>query len=573
MESIRKIETFCETKSTIEREFHSREYWCDIKKAGWKNLFRELEVSLEFTGAELELHYDVECLDRNRYRTVLPYKQTRVKLSNTENDYINASFVTLEEPEVNRSYIVTQGPLENTIGHFWQMVWEQRSVGIVMLCKCVEEDMNKCAHYWPAVGEKPMVTGSYMVECISCDRNSSYCLSSLKLKNLDTEKSRTVLHYHYHAWPDFGVPKDPMAFLEFLMDVRRSGVMQPDVGPAVVHCSAGIGRSGVFSLVDVCVSWLEAGGLHTLDIKAVLLHMRKQRLGLIQTPEQLRFSYMTVLNAAHHVLDLVPSISDINQEIHSFTEAVIATEEERELKIAEQKRRMKKSACVSPPPEKASALRLPPQLSSCVPHCSSAPASRDCFLAPPQRLHRPPASILTLAPLSPTPPPALTLRTRTAPPTQSPLSPIPQPTQSPLSPIPQPTQSPLSPICQPTQSPLSPIPQPTQSPLSPIPQPTQSPLSPICQPTQSPSSTTSTLTLSEASLPTSPPPPSAPRSISSPLPPSSPPSLLGSQFSTSHPLVGESECESVVKTKKQRSWFKRLKQRLIQSVGKKRTRE
>ena len=518
MESIRKIETFCESKSTIEREFHAHEYWCDSKKTGWKNLFRELEVSLEFTGAELELHYDVECLDRNRYRSILPYKQTRVKLSNTENDYINASFVTLEE--VNRSYIVTQGPLENTIDHFWQMVWEQRSVGIVMLCKCVEEDRNKCAHYWPAVGEKAMVTGSYMVECISCDWNSSYCLSSLKLKNLDTEKSRTILHYHYHAWPDFGVPKDPMAFLDFLMDVRRSGVMQPDVGPAVVHCSAGIGRSGVFSLVDACVSWLEAGGLHTLDIKTLLLHMRKQRLGLIQTPEQLRFSYMTVLNAAHHVLRLVQSISDLDQEIHSFTEAVIATEEERELKIAEQKRRMKKSACVSPPPEKASALRLPPQLSSCVPHCSSALASRDCSLAPPQRLHRPPASILTLAPLSPTPPPAPTLRTRTAPPTQSPLSPIPQPTQSPIS--------------------------------------------FTLPPALSPSSTTSTLTLSGASLPTSPPPPSAPRSASSPLPPSSPPSLLGSQFSTSHPAVGESECESVVKTKKQRSWFKRLKQRLIQ---------
>ncbi|KAH8018418.1 hypothetical protein HPB51_006040 [Rhipicephalus microplus] len=113
-------------------------------------------------------------------------------------------------------------------------------------------------------------------------------------------QKRVVLHLHYTTWPDFGVPESPAAFLAFLQAVRESGALDVDVGPPVVHCSAGIGRSGTFCLVDSCLVLIEANGgrLDRVDVQEVLLEMRKYRMGLIQTPDQLRFSYLAILEGA-----------------------------------------------------------------------------------------------------------------------------------------------------------------------------------------------------------------------------------------------------------------------------------
>ncbi|XP_055224385.1 tyrosine-protein phosphatase non-receptor type 2 isoform X9 [Gorilla gorilla gorilla] len=188
--------------------------------------------------------------NRNRYRDVSPYDHSRVKLQNAENDYINASLVDIEEAQ--RSYILTQGPLPNTCCHFWLMVWQQKTKAVVMLNRIVEKESS---------GE-----------------------------------TRTISHFHYTTWPDFGVPESPASFLNFLFKVRESGSLNPDHGPAVIHCSAGIGRSGTFSLVDTCLVLMEKGD--DINIKQVLLNMRKYRMGLIQTPDQLRFSYMAIIEGA-----------------------------------------------------------------------------------------------------------------------------------------------------------------------------------------------------------------------------------------------------------------------------------
>ena len=302
-----------------------------------------------FTEPDMELQYDVNCQERNRFRNILPYRQNRVKLLDAKNDYINASFVEVEE--LSRKYIVTQGPMQNTINHFWQMVWEQQSVGIVMLCKCEERGRDKCARYWPTMKSRPFFAGCYVVECMTNDWNDSYCITSLKLHDMVTGEARTILHFHYFSWPDFGIPQKPLMFLQFLMDVRGSGVMQPGVGPVIVHCSAGVGRSGVFCLTDVCMSWLEgARSLHTLDIKHLLVRIRKQRLGLIQTPEQLRFAYATVLNAAHFALELGQSISDLQNEVKYF----IGT-----LREADEKYPKSKCVCLLPPAHSVPPSPLP----------------------------------------------------------------------------------------------------------------------------------------------------------------------------------------------------------------------
>ena len=115
------------------------------------------------------------------------------------------------------------------------------------------------------------------------------------MTNTDTEESRDVLHFHYTTWPDFGVPSCPDTFLEFLGAVRESGSLDSSEGPAVVHCSAGIGRSGSFILVDSCLLEAETEGPETVNIKQRLLDMRTFRMGLIQTEDQLKFSYQAII--------------------------------------------------------------------------------------------------------------------------------------------------------------------------------------------------------------------------------------------------------------------------------------
>ncbi|KFQ10818.1 Tyrosine-protein phosphatase non-receptor type 2, partial [Haliaeetus albicilla] len=240
--------------------------------------------------------------NRNRYRDVSPYDHSRVKLQNTENDYINASLVVTEEAQ--RYYILTQGPLPNTCCHFWLMVWQQQTKAVVMLNRTVEKESVKCAQYWPTKEEEVMTfseTG-FRVRLVSEDIKSYYTVHLLQLENINSGESRMIFHFHYTTWPDFGVPESPASFLNFLFKVRESGSLSPEHGPAVIHCSAGIGRSGTFSLVDTCLVLMEKKDPFSVDIKKVLLDMRKYRMGLIQTPDQLRFSYMAVIEGAKFIM-------------------------------------------------------------------------------------------------------------------------------------------------------------------------------------------------------------------------------------------------------------------------------
>ncbi|XP_051466006.1 tyrosine-protein phosphatase non-receptor type 2 isoform X3 [Apus apus] len=246
--------------------------------------------------------------NRNRYRDVSPYDHSRVKLQNTENDYINASLVVIEEAQ--RYYILTQGPLPNTCCHFWLMVWQQQTKAVVMLNRIVEKESVKCAQYWPTKEEEVMTfseTG-FRVRLVSEDVKSYYTVHLLQLENINVSfslpsgESRMIFHFHYTTWPDFGVPESPASFLNFLFKVRESGSLSSEHGPAVVHCSAGIGRSGTFSLVDTCLVLMEKKDPFSVDIKKVLLDMRKYRMGLIQTPDQLRFSYMAVIEGAKFIM-------------------------------------------------------------------------------------------------------------------------------------------------------------------------------------------------------------------------------------------------------------------------------
>ncbi|KAF4521350.1 hypothetical protein B566_EDAN006939 [Ephemera danica] len=245
----------------------------------------------------------------NRYRDVNPYDHSRVVLrrgasdqDKQRSDYINASLVRM--PSAHRQYILAQGPLPNTTDHFWLMIWEQNCKAVIMLNRVIEKNQIKCHSYWPTGGTDTVLvlpSVKLKVQFVSETNMSYYSTRVLRLTDLESGESRDILHYHYTTWPDFGVPQSPLAFLHFLMLVRQSGALDENVGPPVVHCSAGIGRSGTFCLVDTCLVLMQEGHC-AVNVRDVLMEMRRHRMGLIQTPDQLRFSYLAILEGARRLL-------------------------------------------------------------------------------------------------------------------------------------------------------------------------------------------------------------------------------------------------------------------------------
>lgn len=267
----------------------------------WSAVYQEIRQQ----SSELPCKYAKlpENKTRNRYRDVSPFDHSRIQLQLGTNDYINASLISVEEAQ--RSYILTQGPLPNTCGHFWEMVWEQKSRGVVMLNRVIEKGSVKCAQYWPPSEEREEVfkDTNFKLTLVSEDVKSYYTVRQLELENLSTQETREILHFHYTTWPDFGVPESPASFLNFLFKVRESGCLNSDHGPVVVHCSAGIGRSGTFCLVDSCLLLMSLRkDPLSVKIQDVLLEMRRYRMGLIQTADQLRFSYLAVIEGAKGIM-------------------------------------------------------------------------------------------------------------------------------------------------------------------------------------------------------------------------------------------------------------------------------
>nr|XP_057906487.1 tyrosine-protein phosphatase non-receptor type 1-like [Doryrhamphus excisus] len=287
----------------------------------WSAIYQEIrQQSCELPCKVAKLP---ENKNRNRYRDVSPFDHSRICLQQSANDYINASLISVEEAQ--RNYILTQGPLPNTCGHFWEMVWEQRSRGVVMLNRVIEKGSVKCAQYWPhrEEGDAVFEDTNFKLTFVSEDIQSYYTVRHLELENLSTLERRDILHFHYTTWPDFGVPESPASFLNFLFKVQESGCMNLDQGPVVVHCSAGIGRSGTFCLVDTCLLLMSIRkDPSSVRIRDVLLEMRRHRMGLIQTADQLRFSYLAVIEGAKYIkgdVSLQDSWREFSNEEDEFT--------------------------------------------------------------------------------------------------------------------------------------------------------------------------------------------------------------------------------------------------------------
>lgn len=246
---------------------------------------------------------------KNRYRDVLCYDHTRVCLSQindiNQSDYINANFV--DGYKQKNAFISTQGPLPKTCGDFWRMVWEQQTLVIVMTTRVIERDFTKCAQYWgPGLGDE-FSAGDFTVTTLEVNTNPDYTISMLLLTNDKTEETREVSHMLYTAWPDYGVPQSAKALLQFLSLVRQqqnkllvnrgdTWAGHPRGPPIVVHCSAGVGRTGTFCTLDICISRLEDTG--TVDIRGTVEKIRAQRAYSIQMPDQYVFCHRALAEYA-----------------------------------------------------------------------------------------------------------------------------------------------------------------------------------------------------------------------------------------------------------------------------------
>ena len=276
----------------MEEEFKRTE-----EESKWEVLFAELITRTRKHSSDIAEVSDNRSL--NRYQDVLPYNKTRVKLTRCakSTDYINANLVTV--PKAARQYILTQGPLPETLPHFWLMIWEQKSNVIVMLNKCIEmEDFVKCEQYWPdEIGNKLTYDEvSLSVTLKKVEVKKHYTVRHMELHDSETGKTRSIVQFQYTAWPDHGQPNSPTSFLRLLAAIRKSGGLDKMDEPTIVHCSAGIGRSGTFCLIDSVLSMIEnQGSTEGIDIINTLLEMRDYRMGLIQSPVQLRFAYMSII--------------------------------------------------------------------------------------------------------------------------------------------------------------------------------------------------------------------------------------------------------------------------------------
>jgi tyrosine-protein phosphatase non-receptor type 11 len=311
-----------------------------------------------------------ECRKKNRYKNILPFDATRVKLKDEDpeipgSDYINANYITDggEAPP----YIATQGCVPDTVNDFWRMVYQENTRVIVMTTNEMERGKVKCQRYWPELQTEALY-GDILVQTMSEEKRPQYILRELQVQKKKTKKieeetvpteeenhspeeakdkdeegleelkvekpeektegemssdqentkddsdsdddddedTRTVYHYHFIIWPDHGVPHDPANVLVYLEDVnQKQGQLKElelEPGPVVVHCSAGIGRTGTFIVIDMLLRKIEQEGLDCeVDIQKTILSLRSQRSGMVQTEAQYKFIYMAL---AYHIQTL-----------------------------------------------------------------------------------------------------------------------------------------------------------------------------------------------------------------------------------------------------------------------------
>ncbi|XP_036842227.1 receptor-type tyrosine-protein phosphatase S isoform X2 [Oncorhynchus mykiss] len=256
--------------------------------------YESIDPSQQFTWEHSNLEVNKT---KNRYANVIAYDHTRVVLAPIEgsspgilgSDYINANYI--DGYRKQNAYIATQGPLAETFGDFWRMVWEQRAASVVMMTRLEEKSRIKCDQYWPSRGTETY--GMTQVTILDTMELATFCVRTFSLQKNGCNERREVRQFQFTAWPDHGVPEYPTPFLAFLRRVKACN--PPDAGPVIAHCSAGVGRTGCFIVIDAMLERIRHE--RTADIYGHVTLMRSQRNYMVQTEDQYGFIHEALLEA------------------------------------------------------------------------------------------------------------------------------------------------------------------------------------------------------------------------------------------------------------------------------------
>ncbi|KAK7481818.1 hypothetical protein BaRGS_00026965 [Batillaria attramentaria] len=232
-----------------------------------------------------------ENVRKNRFKAMCAYDFNRVHLhrpkGDPDTDYINASYI--KGCRGDKQYIATQGPRDTHVNDLWWMVWQEKATQVVMLTNLIEDGKDKCEEYWPAAG-KTQTYGHVTVRGLEVEERADFVIRPFTLK-VKGAGERQVTQYHFNTWPDHGVPQ-ASALVDFWRYVKARG--NPRV-PLIVHCSAGVGRTGTFIALDIA-SELEAGG-REVNVQQIVIELREQRCIMVQSEAQYKFLHEVILEA------------------------------------------------------------------------------------------------------------------------------------------------------------------------------------------------------------------------------------------------------------------------------------
>lgn len=230
---------------------------------------------------------------KNRYANVTAYDHSRVILTTIDNvpgsDYINANYC--DGYRKHNAYVATQGPLQDTCADFWRMCWELKSSTIVMMTRLEERARIKCDQYWPTRGTETY--GLMTVTITETQELATYAIRTFQICRSGFNERREVKQLQFTAWPDHGVPDHPAPFLQFLQ--RTKSLTPSEAGPVLVHCSAGVGRTGCYIVIDSMLERMKHEKM--IDIYGHVTCLRAQRNYMVQTEDQYIFIHDALLEA------------------------------------------------------------------------------------------------------------------------------------------------------------------------------------------------------------------------------------------------------------------------------------
>ncbi|CAD8197833.1 unnamed protein product [Paramecium octaurelia] len=290
-----------------------------------QNRDQEMEFRILRRLTETQYHnenlYDFhpDILKLNRYGNILPFKHSIVKLKcdeeeNQKESYINADYINLINGK-EKMMIATQGPVTQTIGHFWRMISQENVQSIVMLCNLKENGKVQCEQYWPRNIGESLLVGNITINFVSQeDLGNNIIKRTLQIQEQNGEE-KLIIHLQWCGWPDQGVPNhnDFNTIKELINQILDKVLNDQKV---VFHCSAGVGRTGtLISLVNLMIilttykSYIgtdnakifENPEQFRISIFGVVRRLREQRWGMVHTSEQYQYVYKFIDQAIKYM--------------------------------------------------------------------------------------------------------------------------------------------------------------------------------------------------------------------------------------------------------------------------------